>query len=158
MGLARSLNRELPSAIVWGSCVRGAAQASGTNAGIDGLSKSLEFHDADALTGKIRQNFAPPSLLHPADIHEEAEALTIIGPLRALQQKGSPQSGVPQNVPYASSRCAQIRAFSILQSSASVRAWLWVSDWFHMVVSAARPAEVRQLLISRLVSTLTDHY
>ena len=29
---------------------------------------------------------------------------------------------------YASSRCAPIRAFSILQQSAFVRAWLWVSD------------------------------
>jgi pyridoxine 4-dehydrogenase len=36
--------------------------------------------------------------------------------------------GVPRNVPYASSRYAPIRAFSILQQNAFVRAWLWVSD------------------------------
>ena len=36
--------------------------------------------------------------------------------------------GVPPNVPYASSRYAPIWAFSIPQSSASVRARLWASD------------------------------
>jgi serine/threonine protein kinase len=38
------------------------------------------------------------------------------------------RAGVPQNVPYAPSRYAPIRAFSLLRQRASVRAWLWVSD------------------------------
>jgi len=37
--------------------------------------------------------------------------------------------GVPQNVPYDSSRCAPIRAFSLLRQSASVRGSV-VGKWF----------------------------
>jgi hypothetical protein len=65
-------------------CVGRTAQAFGANARIDSLSKSLELYYADALAGKVRQTFAPSGLLHPADIHEEAQAFAVVGPLCPL--------------------------------------------------------------------------
>ena len=44
------------------------------------------------------------------------------------QRRGSPQQGVPQSVPYASIHYAPKCAFLIPVPSASVRAWLKVSD------------------------------
>jgi hypothetical protein len=59
-------------------------QACGADAGIDGCGERFELHDANTLAGKVRQTFASPSLLHPADIHEEAQTLAVIGPLTPL--------------------------------------------------------------------------
>src|SRR5208337_4172156 len=84
-GLARSLNRELPTAILAGNGIGRTVQAGRANSPIDRRSKGFELNDADAFARKIRQTFAAAGLLHPAHFHEEAQTLAVIGPFRALR-------------------------------------------------------------------------
>src|ERR1022692_3834708 len=60
-------------------------QAHRADAGVDGPGKSLELDGAYALTGKIRKSLAPPGFLDPANVHEEAQAFSVLRPFYPLR-------------------------------------------------------------------------
>ncbi len=78
MGWKPSRNRELPPAILAGSCVRRTVQTGRANSRIDSRGERFELNAADTFAREIRQAFAAPGFLHSTEVHEEAQMLTII--------------------------------------------------------------------------------
>src|ERR1019366_2417210 len=76
---------ELPGAIFAIRRFRWAVQTRRVNTRVHGASESLELHCADGLAREIGKSLAPPGFLHPANIHEEAQAFSVFRPLGSLR-------------------------------------------------------------------------
>ena len=89
---------------------------------------TLQFRQLISVSQSITVVASAPSLLtpdqpcHGTPVFERSTSAS-----SAPAMFPSWRTGVPQNVPYASSRYAPIRVFSLPRQSASVRARLWAS-------------------------------
>src|SRR5664279_2472784 len=79
------LQAELPPAVLAFRRFRRTMQAGRADTGVDGSGKRFEFHRAYALTRKIRKPLAPPGFLDPANVHEEAQAFSVLRPFHPLR-------------------------------------------------------------------------
>src|SRR5208283_657064 len=79
------LKAELPSAILAFRCFGRTMQALRMNTGVDSPGEGFKFDDAHALAREIWKPFAAAGFLHPANVHEKAQAFSVLRPFHPLR-------------------------------------------------------------------------